>query len=218
MKLKLLALGLIIALASCASEKPVHKEITKGTPPPPPKPKYAVLSYEMVDWSECNNDITSMFNDGEFFLTIESSLNPSEKVILPINISGNLKKTSGFIQTPLKLQSDKKETLYIDLLDEDNTNPQVAELIKKAEQVGGMIIFKDKRLWLFKNLVEYVANKPWDKLLNENVLSLEGCQPCGSVKYVTPSNPPLSERDAKYMEIRDNGKLKMKFKFYYQEK
>lgn len=208
---------LLTILISCASEKPIT-EIKKGgnVPPPPPPPQYATIYYEVYDWSECNGDWTSKFNDGEFFLIVESSLHPKEKVILPLNFNGEIKRDKGFLQTPLKLTKES-EVLIINLLDDDNLEPKTVEVIKAAEKIGGMIIFKDSRVLLFKNLLEYATNKPWDKFLNENVLSFEGTEPCGSAKFFVDSKAPTNLNDAKFLEIKDHGKLKMKLKIYYVE-
>jgi len=204
-------------LTACSAPKPMP--ITKGTPtpPPPPPPKYATIYYEVYDWSKCNGAWTALFSDGKFFLTVESSLHPKEKVILPLNFNGEMKRDKGFLQTPLKLTKDGGELLIINLMDDNNLAPKTIEAIKATEKIGGMIIFKDSRVLFFKNLLEYVTNKPWDKFLNENILTFEGTQPCGSVKYFVPNNPPTSINDAKYLEIKDHGKLKMKLKIYYVE-
>ncbi len=207
----------LLLLAACTTEQ-ITKTPQKGgkvTPPPPP-PKYATIYYEVYDWSECNGDWTARFNDGEFFLLVESSLRPKEKVILPLNFNGEMKREKRFLQTPIK-HTSSGETLIINLLDDDNLDQKTVDVIKAAEKIGGMIIFKDSRILLFKNILEYATNKPWDKFLNEQILSFEGTEPCGSAKYFVPSKAIESVGEAKFIEIKDNGKLKMKIKIYYTE-
>lgn len=207
-------------LIACATEQSTTlpqkgggKSSTQVAPAPP---KYATIYYEVFDWSECNGDWTARFNDGEFFLLVESSLNPKEKVILPLNFNGEIKRDKGFLQTPIK-HTNSQDVLIVNLLDDDNLDQKTVDVIKAAEKIGGMIIFKDSRILLFKNLLEYATNKPWDKFINENILSFEGTQPCGSAKYFVPSIAPVNLSDAKYIELKDNGKLKMKIKIYYTE-
>ncbi len=205
----------ILFLISCSSDKPTLTN--KPTPKPVEKPPvYAVIYYEVINRGECNNDLTGSLNDAEYYLTVESSLKPTEKQIIPINNGGNLKKDRGYLVTPFK-HTGKSETLLINLLDEDNTDPKIVNIIKSAEKIGGTLLLKDNRIYLFKTILEYFTKKPWDETLNENILNFEGFEPCGSIKYDVPSIATPSEKQAAFMEIRDNGWLKMKIKVYYNE-
>jgi hypothetical protein len=205
----------LLFLFACSSEKP--SIIKKSDIKPKEKPPvYAVIYYEVINRGECNKDLSASFNDAEFYLTVESSLKPTEKLILPISTDGNLKKDRGYLATPLK-HTDKSETLLINLLDEDNTDPKIINIIKSAEKIGGTVLLKDKRIYMFKTILEYFTKKPWDETLNEKVFNFEGFEPCGSIKYDVPTIPTPSEKQASFMEIRDNGWLKMKIKVYYTE-
>jgi hypothetical protein len=205
-------LVLTILISSCSSEKQIA---AKPKPKAPEKPIYAVIYYEIVDWGECNNDPTGRFNNAEFYMTVESDLKPAEKFILPISTDGSIKKERGYLTTPI-VYSKQKETLLINLIDEDNTDPKIVEMIKSAEKIGGTVLLKDQRLFLFKTALEYVTKKSWDQVLNEKVFKFEGFEPCGSIRYDAPTSTPARNlRDAQWMEIRDHGWLKMKVKVYY---
>lgn len=214
MKNKIIFLFLILILSACSSEKPIKKEQPK--PKEPEKPVYATIYYEIINRGECNKDWTAGINDAEFYLTIESSLRPKDKFIIPITNDGNMKKDRGFVTTPIQ-HTKQPETLLINLVDEDNTDPKIVSIIKSAEKIGGTILLRDKRIYMFKTILEYFTKKPWDESLNETVFNFEGFEPCGSIKYDVPTIPTPSERQAQFMEIKDNGWLKMKIKVYYTE-
>lgn len=214
---RIISFCLIVFLcASCSSHK--QAAVVKPKPKVQEKPLYTVIYYEVVDWGECNNDPTGRFNNAEFYMTVESDLKPAEKFILPISTDGNIKKERGYLTTPI-VYSKQKETLLINLLDEDNTDPKIVEMVKSAEKIGGTVLLKDQRIFLFKTALEYLTKKSWDQVLNENIFKFEGFEPCGSIRYDVPLvTPARNLRDAQWMEIRDHGWLKMKVKVYYTDK
>lgn len=212
----LVIIGIGIIGCSSTKQEQIEKKVVVQKPVPEPD-RYAVIYFEIYDRSECNSPVLGLIDDGEFFFVIENSSNTREKIILPVNYSSQFKRDKGFIRTPLKW-NNKSELLVISLMDDNGIDKSISNLITKAESIGGMLLMTEKGFFLFKTALEYYSGKPWDQYINKDILGLGKTEPCGNATYRIPTTPPKSINEAKYINIMDGDKLKMKIKIYFSEK
>lgn len=209
---KYILIILSVVMFACTSVQEGGRGVGKGLPE---KDKYAIIYFETYDRSECNS-VRGKIDDGEFFLLLERSSRPSEKIIIPVNYSSQFKRDKGYLKTPIKWEPSA-ERIIMNLIDDNAINPSVSKLISKAESIGGALLMTDQGFLLFKNVLEMYSGKPWDKYLNEEVLGLGRNEACGNALYIMPQTPPLTAGEANYIEFKDGKKLKMKIKIYYSE-
>lgn len=166
----------------------------------------AVLNCEIINEDESIPFLTS----AELYLSVKSSRIPDLAFIYPLNVGPNKgKRLPPAIETPFSHHPQTRETLSIELLDDDGLSEDEAELLANTLSIGTKAIIYGGNIYLISSgvslppgvgqaaeaLLEMGARKISKDKIGKDFESL-----C-SVDYEVPENPPSAQRDSNQLKL-----------------
>ena len=222
--LRVLFLLSLLVSPACDPESSDKKGVEARTPAPtegvPRKPentirspvvtgRFASVSLDLID----DKIYGWVWNGkGEFYLKIESSLDPDAAVLLPVNVGRWSGARSSVHRTALPFRGEQ-ETLKFELLHHRKFTPESRQKILIACEAGGALVWTAGQLLVLKNPSLTAWQKGTDSLsafaraTGEVVLDQFDKQQfsgIGTNKYLVGKVPVLDERSANPVYVLDN--------------